>query len=391
MSSTLVDRSDDLEKLVAEGYDLEIRDTNLLVHHVPYVNADGGVGRCILVSELTTNGVRTTAPGRHEVWVVGGVPYDHQGNKVSFIADEQTLEFGPGLVASCRLSAKRHGQMPADYYIKLSTYVDILGRYARAVDPSATHTDFPARETSEEESVFRYLDAATSRSGLSAVTRKLEDSVIGIVGLGGTGSYILDLVAKTPAKEIHLYDDDVFLAHNAFRAPGAASLEDLKTEPFKVNYFHARYDVMRRSIIPHATRVTEENVDELREMTFVFVAMDAGPDKRVLLERLQSWATPFIDCGMGLTRHDNSLRGTVRVTTGMPDDYDHVERRVSFQDVNEDEYSWNLQTADLNMLNASMAVLRWKKLMGFYVDGKRELNGTYTIASNQLISGEISE
>jgi tRNA A37 threonylcarbamoyladenosine dehydratase len=46
--------------------------------------------------------------------------------------------------------------------------------------------------------------------------------------MGGTGSYILDLVAKTAVMEIHLFDGDDFNQHNAFRAPGAASLEDLE-------------------------------------------------------------------------------------------------------------------------------------------------------------------
>jgi hypothetical protein len=37
-------------------------------------------------------------------------------------------------------------------------------------------------------------------------------------GLGGTGSYILDLVSKTPVNEILLFDSDDFLQHNAFRS-----------------------------------------------------------------------------------------------------------------------------------------------------------------------------
>jgi tRNA A37 threonylcarbamoyladenosine dehydratase len=39
------------------------------------------------------------------------------------------------------------------------------------------------------------------------VTAKLEGKKIAIVGVGCTGSYILDLVAKTPVSEIHMYDD----------------------------------------------------------------------------------------------------------------------------------------------------------------------------------------
>ncbi len=100
-----------LSKLVEEEYDIEVRDGNLLVHHVPYVTSAGVVDYCILVSELTSNGERTLTPGRHEVWVVGDIPHDHRGNPVSFIADRDRLDYGGGLVASCRLSGKPHGRM----------------------------------------------------------------------------------------------------------------------------------------------------------------------------------------------------------------------------------------------------------------------------------------
>lgn len=388
---TLVDHSEDLTQLVEEEYDVEIRDGNLLIHHVPYVNSAGEVARCILVSELSSNGERTIQPGRHEVWVVSGVPYDHQGNKIGIIADENQLDYGDGLVASCRLSGKPHGRMPSDYYEKISNYVDILGRYARAIDPTATHKDYPARETSSSESVFRYHDAASSRSGLSAVTGKLKLGKVAIVGLGGTGSYILDLVAKTPVAELHLFDDDVLYAHNAFRAPGAASLGEVKESPLKVDYFARKYDAFRRNVIPHPIRITEETVNQLGDMDFVFLALDAGPAKRTLVEQLEAWGVSFVDCGMGVQRQDNSLRGVLRVTTGTKDHYDHLSRRISFADVNDNEYDWNIQTADLNMMNAAMAVIKWKKLFGYYADSKLELNSAYTVARNQLQSGEMPE
>lgn len=386
---TLVALSPDLSQLVEEEYDVEIRDGNLLIHHVPYVNSAGEASHCILVSELSTNGERTILPGRHEVWIVGDIPHDHQGNKISIIADENALDYGKGLVVSCRLSGKPGGQMPRDYHHKISNYVNVLGRYARAIDPSATHKNYPPRETSAEESVFRYHDAATSRAGISAVSGKLKVGKVAIVGLGGTGSYILDLIAKTPIQEIHLFDDDVLYAHNAFRAPGAMTLDELKESPLKVEYFAAKYDQLRRNITAHPVRVDEANVDELRGMDFVFLSMDAGPIKRVVIERLQEWRLPFVDCGMGVQRHENVLRGTLRVTTGVADHYDHLPTRVSYVDVNADEYDWNIQTADLNMMNAAMAVLKWKKLLGYYMDRKRELNSTYVVATNQMLSGEV--
>lgn len=388
---TLVDHSDDLRRLVEDGYDIEVRNGNLLVHHIPYVNSQGGVEYGTLVSDLSTNGQQTIAPGRHEIWVVGSVPYDHQGNKISIIADEDSHDWGGGYVSCCRLSGKPNNQMPRDYHHKVTNYVNVLGRYARAIDSAATYKDYPVRETTAEDSVFRYHDSATSRSGLSAVTDKLKIGKVAIVGLGGTGSYILDLLSKTPVEEIHLFDDDVLYAHNAFRAPGAASLDELQVSPHKVDYFANKYDPIRRGIIPHAIRIDEANIEELREMSFVFLAMDAGPTKRVMIEKFQEWGIPFIDSGMGVQRQENSLRGTLRVTVGAEGHYDHLAHRISYVDVNANEYDWNIQTADLNMMNAAMAVLKWKKLMGYYVDGKQEFNSTYVVARNQLNSGDVVE
>jgi hypothetical protein len=387
---TLVARSPDLSRLVDDGYDLEVRDGNLLVHHVPYLNQAGDVAFCILVSELTTNGEQTTTPGRHEVWVVGDIPHDHQGNEISILADRNRLDYGGGLVASCRLSGKPHGRSPRDYYEKISNYVRILGDWARVKDPSATHTDHPPRAVSEEESVFCFHDAATSRSGLSGVSARLALGKVAIVGLGGTGSYILDLVAKTPVRQIHLFDDDILLAHNAFRAPGAARLSELAKSPRKVDYFAEMYGFMRRYIEPHPVRIGADNVAELQDMTFVFLAIDASPAKGDIVQALKSWQTPFVDSGMSVQRVGDALRGTVRVTTGLPGHYNHLDQRISFTDVNADEYDWNIQTADLNALNAAMAVLKWKKLCGFYADSARELHSQYALARNKIFNEERS-
>lgn len=386
---TLVARSDDLARLVEEGFDIEVREGNLLVHHVPYVTPAGDVAFCILHSELTTNGERTITPGRHEVWVIGDVPHDHQGNKLSIVIEEGAIDCGGGLIASCRLSGKLHHEHPADYYIKISNAVKVLGQYARGLSPGVTHTNAPARESSPDESVFLYHDTASSRSLLSAVTDKLKMSKVAIVGLGGTGSFILDLVAKTPVTEIHLFDDDDFVAHNAFRAPGAASLEEVKAMPKKVDYFNTVYRRFRRGVVPHPERIDANNVLELRDANFVFLSMDAGPAKKVIIDHLREWDVPFVDCGMGLTRVANSLRGTVRATSGSPGRYEHVERRISVRDITGDEYDLNMQTADLNMLNAVMAVLRWKKFCGYYIDSSGEQHSSYVVSTNLLLSSEL--
>ena len=88
-----------------------------------------------------------------------------------------------------------------DYYEKVTTYVSIISGPAQALYPSVTPRTFVVVEAPEEETVFRYWDTATSRAGIGLMTEKLERvGAVAIVGLGGTGSYILDLIAKTPVR-----------------------------------------------------------------------------------------------------------------------------------------------------------------------------------------------
>ena len=109
------------------------------------------------------------------------------------------------------------------------------------INHTVTAKTFPVVVPEEEESVFNYIDTASSRAAIDIVTQKLKLEKIAIIGLGGTGSYVLDLVAKTPVKEIHLFDGDTFLQHNAFRSPGAPSIDELKTKPRKVTYLKNLY------------------------------------------------------------------------------------------------------------------------------------------------------
>jgi hypothetical protein len=219
---------------------------------------------------------------------------------------------------------------------------------------------------------------------------KLEIDRLAIVGVGGTGSYVLDLVAKTPVGEIHLFDDDVLLNHNAFRAPGAASLEILRARPRKVDHFAATYDRMHRHIIPHSVRLAAANAHELADMSFVFLCMDGGPAKREIVEWLEAQEIAYADVGMGLDEHEGSIGGVLRITTSTPSQRAHVwgRGRISFEDPDDgqNEYARNIQVADLNALNACLAVIKWKKLMGFYRDLEGEHHTLYAIDGNELVN-----
>jgi hypothetical protein len=276
-----------------------------------------------------------------------------------------------------------------NYYEKMTRYITIISSPAQALDPNVTAQTYPVIETSEDESVFKYLDSASSRAGINAVTQKLEVGKIAIIGLGGTGSYVFDFVAKTPVKEIYLFDGDKFQQHNAFRTPGAASLDELKKEPTKVAYLKELYSKMRRNIIAVDSHIDASNVDQLKGMAFVFICADRGPVKQLIVQQLEEWGTPFIDVGMGLEKRNDTLVGILRVTTSTVQQRGHVraKNRILFSNANdENEYSQNIQIAELNALNAALAVIKWKKFVGFYQDTDKEFHSTFTIDCNMLTS-----
>ncbi|MCW2750770.1 MAG: UBA/THIF-type binding fold protein, partial [Aeromicrobium sp.] len=368
----------------------DVRDDHADVTNVPFVNTERQVCRGTMVIGLTTSGEQTDAPPDHTVMFAGSMPCHADGTPIErIVADHTQREIAPGLTIDHRFSSKPTSGKYDDYHHQFVSYIQILAHEAQAIAPTATARTHAPVETEESESVFVYLDSASSRAGIKTAMAKLQVGKVAIVGLGGTGSYVLDLLAKTPIGEIHLFDGDVLLNHNAYRAPGAVSLDALRARPSKVDYYASLYRCFRRGIVAHGSNVTAANAHDLDVMDFVFLCMDGGADKRAIVDRLEHAGVSFIDVGMGIYEQEASLGGVLRVTTSTPQQRDHVRDfgRIAFEgDEAVDEYARNIQIADLNSLNASMAVIRWKKLAGFYLDFDHEHYSTYTIDGNHLLN-----
>ncbi|MGA8212108.1 MAG: ThiF family adenylyltransferase [Candidatus Sulfotelmatobacter sp.] len=389
MSQQLISRNADLQHLRNDGYDILARGVYLVVRGVPYVNSRREVKRGTLVSELSLAGDVTIKPATHVIYFAGEYPCNADGSEIGKIrATSQVKQLDRDLVVQHLFSSKADGGYK-DHYEKMVTYAAILSGPAHEIDPSAKAQTFPLIEPEDEDCVFKYCDTASSRAEITAVTRKLELKKLAIVGVGGTGSYVLDLIAKTPVKEIHIFEGDKLLQHNAFRSPGAPSADELRQVPTKVAYFKAIYSEMHRGIIPHEYFIDASNIGELREMQFVFLCMDKGEAKKLIVKKLEEWGIPFIDVGMGIDLTDDAMGGILRVTTSTPQKRAHVweKDRIPFSDGDgNDEYSRNIQIADLNALNAALAVVKWKKLFGFYRDLEHEHFTTYTIDGNTLVN-----
>jgi hypothetical protein len=390
MSQRPINRSADLQQLRNEGFDIEVRSGCLLVKDVPYVNAQKQTKRGILVIKLVLADDQTGKPDTHVAYFSGEHPCNEDGveiDKIKHTTNAHSLADGVPVNHSFSAKPKPADSYP-DYHAQVTTYVAILSGPAQRIDSTLTAKTFPVVTPDDDSNEpFHYTDNAASRAGIVEVTKKLEGMKLAIVGLGGTGSYVLDLVAKTPLKEIHLYDGDTFYQHNAFRSPSAPSGAELGAKSPKTTYFKSVYGKMHRGIVDHPVYVDASNVEELRGMNYVFLCLDKNEPKRVLVAKLEEWSVPFIDTGSGILLDDNSLGGIVRVTTSTPAKRDHLRERVSFDDApGGDDYNSNIQIADLNALNAALAVIKWKKLCGFYRDLKSEHHTQFSVDTSLLLN-----
>jgi Domain of unknown function (DUF6791)/ThiF family len=394
MSHKLIDPNPDLRRLRDEGYNVDIVGANLVVRDIPYVNEKREVLRDgTLITSLDLNGDLTNRPSDHTIKFAGQCPCTSDGKPIDAIRPHPEItRFSDDLSSQYTFSSKPKRGYYEDYYEKVKTYAAILSGHASTIDRSATAQTYRVVEPEGDDSPFHYLDTASGRADINLVTRKLAAEKLAIIGLGGTGSYCLDLLAKTPAKEIHLYDGDKFSSHNAFRAPGAASKDDLHKQQLKVEYFKDVYSKMHKGIVPHGQHVTSSNIEELRGMACVFLCIDASPGKKYIVEKLEEFGVLFIDTGIGLYVKNETLGGILRVTTSDAANRPRARSRMSFAAEDEpNEYDKNIQIADLNALNAVLAVIRWKKICGFYFDLKHERFNSYTIGSNMLLNEDLYE
>ena len=390
MSQQLINLSPDLKRLRDEGYEIQASGGYLYIHQIPYLNSKKELKYGTLISELTLAHEHLTAkPSTHTIYFKGEAPCTKEGQVISAIYhSSQNQKFTEEITGNHMFSNKPSGGYP-DYYQKVTRYIEIVTAPAKSLYPTVTEKTFKVIEEIETESVFHYCDTNSSRANISLINAKLEGQRIGIIGLGGTGSYLLDFISKTPVQEIHLFDGDAFLQHNAFRSPGAASIEQLKQKLKKGKYLHQVYSNIHRGIFAHGY-VLESNLSELDNLTFVFIAIDKSDARKCIVQHLLKKKIPFIDVGLGVSIAENNLVGAVRVTTATEEKTDHLEKRLPLEEIADNDYNTNIQIADLNALNAVLAVIKWKKMYGFYQDLENEHHNIYSVNVSQLLNADYT-
>lgn len=391
MSQQLINHSPDLKRLRDEGYEIEVRGGYLLIHHIPFVDQNKQIQYGVLVSTLTlSNNNQTTTPDNHVIHFIGDNPCGVDGTIITAIQhSNENSALNHQITVNRSFSNKPAAGYP-NYYEKVKRYADIISAPAKYINPSVSEKTFKVIADSANETVFQYIDTNSSRANIEIINAKLEGQKIAIIGLGGTGAYILDMVAKTPVKEIHLFDGDSFDQHNAFRSPGAASMSDLDANPQKAVYYQKLYSKLHKYIYVHDYYVKKENLQELDKMDYVFVCVDRNAVRKMITDYLVDKAIPFADVGLGVNVVDDKLIGQVRVTSATKTKADHLSKHIFSDDNENNDYATNIQIAELNALNAIFAVLKWKKISGIYVDLENEHHSSFSISTSKIFNDDVT-
>lgn len=385
MSRKLVNLNPDLKRLADEGYAIRCPSGYLVVSHIPYLNGQKQIAYGALVSVMTLRNETLIAPPQdHQLYWCGEHPCNLDGSPIAQLGGGPVaVELGEGLKSSFLWSNKPPQGFP-DFFSKIESYATLVCGPAMEIDPSVTPKCFLEFKDADPDSSFCFPDTMSSRAGIFDLNRPFEGQVISIIGLGGTGNYVLDFVAKMPVAEIRLFDDDKFYVHNAFRRAGSSVEADF--DKLKVELLSRDYGTFHKNIRAFPKRITSQDYEDLTGSTFVFVCVDRGPARMAITRALMDLGIPFVDVGMGLNRTESGLSGLIRTTLVNGGEWNAWidQGYLPVVDAEDDIYSSNIQIGELNALNACLAVIKYKRLFGFFADEESGPHSLFDVGTDSI-------
>jgi hypothetical protein len=367
----LVSHNADLRQLVEKGFAVAIDGGYLVVRDIPYLDDRKQLQWGAFAAKLEFVDQLTVKQDDHQVWFAGSVPYGLDGAPVPNLGGGPTPlalgETSKDVIVQRRFSNKPKATGAfANFFDKIDSYLTIISGPAMELHGANPYTFKTVEQMSD--SVFKFHDTLTSRAEITDLAAKFANDIVAVIGLGGTGAYVLDFLVKTPVREIRGYDFDYFHVHNAFRSPG--KLEESDFGKAKADVYGARYDNFRHRLKIERKRIDASSGAELDGVTFAFVCVDKGSSRSEIFDLLIAKGIPFIDVGMGLDRKRGPINGMLRATYYGAENARIVreKRLAEMSDLPDDIYRTNVQISEINALNACLAIVRFKQLRGFYYE-----------------------
>lgn len=358
--------------MVEKGYAVAFDSNCLVIRDIPYLDCDRQLQIGAIVTKLDFIDQERVTQTDHQVFFAGSVPHNLDGLPVPNLGGGPTQlllsEASTDVVVQRSFSNKpRASGKFQDFLEKIDSYVAIISGPAMELHRATPYT-FRAVKEVVSDGVFKFHDTLTSRAEIAELSAKFKNDVIAVIGLGGTGAYVLDFIVKTPVREVRAFDLDVFHVHNAYRSPGR--LEPAELGKSKAEVYGSRYNNFRTGLSVTSKFIDASCSKDLDGVTFAFVCVDRGSSRAGIFDLLISKGIPFIDVGMGLNRKRGPLNGQLRTTCYSVEHGQEVREKglAGLADNPDDMYQTNIQIGELNALNACLAVVKFKQLRGFYFE-----------------------
>tara|TARA_R110002049_G_scaffold172683_1_gene339465 strand:- start:2910 stop:4079 length:1170 start_codon:yes stop_codon:yes gene_type:complete len=368
MILSLAENNEDIDKLLKKGYALSMDNNHLVVRDVPYLDGSGELQIGAIVSIVNFINQKKISMRDHQIFFCGSHPHELNGKPIRNLGGGATSVHlsSKDLVVQRSFSNKPPSGRFNNWFDKIESYVTIISGPAMDKFDITPYTFRMVEENSK--SIFKLRDTLTSRAEIGELSAKLEKDTIAIIGLGGTGSYLLDFLVKTPVKEIKGFDGDWYHVHNAFRSPGKLNEDELGKR--KTDVYKNRYQNFRENVNIYPNYITRDSAEDLAGVTFAFVCVDSGNSRAEIFDLLIKLKIPFIDVGMGLDKDTGLISGILRTTYFSVESVQKIinKRLAPLSDIPDDAYKSNIQISELNALNACLAVIKYKQIRGFYSD-----------------------
>ena len=359
------------------GFEIEVGSDEVRATGVPCLLAGGAFGSCTIATSYDS------ASGKPDKRIGGDVhavqiTVDNESDGLVYNADGTPIGNcidGDGKTWS-NISIKKGSQSSPE---EDSSAIELVYRYAKQIIGAASWAGHAQTSFIAVPDPFTIPNTFESRAAIGPVQNRIRGQSIAIIGLGGTGAYVLDLIAKTPVKNIHLFDSDEVHWHNFMRAPGAPTTQEIEAKSesdlLKVDYYHSKYSDLREGVQPHAIRVetASEFIGFLKDhpIDYAFVCVDQLTEgdwsrQDVIYAALAEAGVPFIDSGVSITVEDQAVSGSITISAYEAGSaaWDTIPNgRV----VGNMPGYRNVQLPEVNALAAALAVMEWRRRTEQYV------------------------
>ena len=277
--------------------------------------------------------------------------------------------------------------------------MDVVHRYAKQIVGAVWESKESESGFVAKRGPFKIPNTFEARAAIGPVQDRIRDQRIGIIGLGGTGAYVLDLMVKMPVAEIHLLDWDVMEWHNFMRAPGAPTCDEIeatgKERSPKVEYYCAKYSPLRHGVHFHKVRLEEPTMFgefmTMYPLDFAFVCIDQRKDDESPRQdgvycALSKASVPFVDSGISIGVEERAVRGAVTTSAYGPGSAAWKDAIPNAKVHGDIPGYRNVQLPEVNALAASLAVMEWRRQTEQYMSESTSFLHKFRLETPRIVT-----